>query len=59
MAPLMTAAEVARLYSVSIRTCYAWVDSQLLPARKVGPHLLRFAPEDLAEFERRSQEASR
>ena len=43
----MTAAEVAELLGVSVKTVYVYVQRGELPARRVGPRLLRFMPEDV------------
>lgn len=50
----LTAADVARMLGVQTRTVYSWVDRGLLPARRVGPRLLRFTAQDLECFYRTS-----
>ena len=54
---LLAPEQVATLIGVSRRTVYVWIDQGLMPARRVGPRLLRVSAEDLGEFERRSAEA--
>ena len=51
----MTAEEVAALLKVLRRTIYTWRDQGRLPARRLGPRLIR-TPADIAELLRRSEE---
>jgi excisionase family DNA binding protein len=54
--PFLSAEDVSRLFRVPRRTVYSWVDQGLLPARRIGPRLLRFAPQDLRAFCESSEE---
>jgi excisionase family DNA binding protein len=48
--PMLTPADVAELLRVPRRTVYAWIDSGLLPSRRVGPRLLRILRGDVLEL---------
>lgn len=54
----LTAEDVATLFQVGKPTVYRWVDQGLLPAHRVGPRLLRFAPQDLESFYQASGRAT-
>jgi excisionase family DNA binding protein len=56
---LMDAKQVAELLGVKPRTVFSLVDGGWLPAHRVGPRLLRFSAENIAELYRRSEEAAR
>jgi excisionase family DNA binding protein len=45
--PMLSPADVAELFRVPRRTVYAWIDSGLLPCRRVGSRLLRILRRDV------------
>lgn len=45
--PVLTPADVAQLFRVPRRTVYAWIDSGVLPSRRVGSRLLRILRRDV------------
>lgn len=49
MESLLTPQEVARLWSVQLRTVYAWVARRKIPYQKIG-RTLRFSPTALGEW---------
>jgi excisionase family DNA binding protein len=55
IAPLLTAAEVAELLKVPLKSVYRLVDEGDLPAVRVGPRRLRFDPEVIEELIRRGR----
>lgn len=56
--PELTRADVAAMKQVSPRTVDRWVAAGLLPAYRVGPRLVRFRSEDVANMGRKIQAAS-
>lgn len=48
--PMLSPADVAELFRVPRRTVYAWIDSGLLPSRRVGSRLLRILRRDVLEL---------
>lgn len=56
--PELTRADVARIKQVSERTVDRWVAAGLLPAYRMGPKLIRFHAEDVANMGRKIVAAS-
>lgn len=53
----MTTAEVAERTGLSVYQVHTARRAGLLPHHSIGPRLVRFTEDDLAEFERRTQAA--
>lgn len=49
----LTIAEAAELRGVSTKTIRRWIAAGLIPAYRVGPHLIRLDPADLDRLDRR------
>lgn len=54
----LTRADVAGIKKVSQRTVDRWVAAGILPAYRVGPRLIRFRAEDVANIGRKIKAAS-
>ncbi len=54
----LTRADVARIKQVSERTVDRWVAAGILPAYRLGPRLIRFRAEDVANLGRKIPAAS-
>ncbi|MDR1158856.1 MAG: helix-turn-helix domain-containing protein [Oscillospiraceae bacterium] len=55
MANLLTCAQVAERFGVSVATVWRWIGHKELRAIKLSRKSYRIRPEDLAEFERRHE----
>ena len=47
----LSVAQLGRRWQLSRKTTYKFIDTRILPAWKVGPHLYRVAVEDVVRFE--------
>ncbi len=56
--PELTRADVARIRRVSERTVDRWVAAGILTAYRMGPRLIRFRADDVANMGRRIKAAS-
>ena len=49
----LTIAQVAEVFSVDPRTIRRWISSGVLPARRVGPRVIRVSADDLGRVGRK------
>jgi excisionase family DNA binding protein len=51
----VTVAQLCQRWQLGRKTIYKFIDTKMLPAWKVGPHLYRIAVADVLRFESRSR----
>lgn len=56
---MLSVRQAAEIVGVTGETVRGWIASGLLPARRVGPRLLRIRPEDLEDFLRPKAQAAK
>ena len=59
MSELLTVGDVARMFQVSKITVHRWKENGELRFIKLGPGSVRFRPEDVEDFIRRSEQERR